>query len=304
MGYYTSTQFTFSTGNELQAVLQSAFTSAGGWSISGWTFTSTSGGVTTTVDLANANPSTQASPSIYLNGQTRGYFNQVYSAWAGATIKFTVSIDTNFFFLTLLGPPPGQTGAVDASYGSPQVMFCVTGIEPADTVGDTDVDGLQAQIVSHPNTAISQQYATVYQKKNILGTVMSPAELMMDRPAVQDVAAIGDLPTSTKAGVGMFGSRYKVVDNTYGFRGQLKNVAFASEAYALAGDDAALLYAVGSEWWHKGTKYVVCSAAGSGNANSTIQANPFGTSHVIPATSNATGSASGPRLFVKKGVIV
>jgi hypothetical protein len=301
MGYYSTGQFTFSTGGELVSTLDAAFTSAGGWTTASSVWTCAVNGITTTVDLNLANSLTQPSPSIYLNGQTRGYFNQVFSAYSGATIRYTVSIDINFFFLTLLGPQAGQTGAVDATYGSPQVMFCVTGIEPADTVGDTDVDGLQAQIVSHPTTAISQQYATVVQKKNVVGGTVSPAELMMDRPAVQDIALIGDLPTSTKAGVGRFGSRYKVIDNTYGFRGQLKNVAFASESYAIAGDDANLLYSVGSDWWHKGTRYVVCLAAGSGNGNSTIQANPFGTSHVIPATSNSSGAATGPRLFVKKG---
>jgi hypothetical protein len=298
MAGYTESTVVLTTGGELYAAITNAFTPFGWSGPSGYTWTKTFDGRTMTVDLTGLASITAPTPYIHVNNRI-GYF-PVASSYAGVTLAYVLSISNDHFFLQLRGPNAGAAGAFDASYGSAWAYAMITSIEPASPT-DTVKDDLQVSIVSHPNTAQSQQWATANQKKNTAGTSNAACEFIVDRPAVQDIASVGDLPPSIQAGAGYFGSRYKVIDSILGFRGQLNNVAFASESYTQTGDSGAQQFVPGTEYVRKGVKYIVLNAAGNYNASGIIQASPLGTSHQNPMSTNSSGAVSGPRIFLKKG---
>lgn len=298
--YFADTTVGITNGTELYSVLSSAFSTAG-WATSGTQRYRTVSGRTMTVELSGVVDILNNQYSyITVNGVT-GYLMH-YPAYtvSGTVLKLVISIADDFFWLSIRGADPGATGAYDATYGSPQMYWCITTIDPA-SPADTNLDALQVAFASHMGINVNVQSVTAYQKMNVAGTSNATCEFMTDRPAVQDVSSWGDLPPSILSGGGYFGSRYKVIDNTYGIRGQLNNIAFASENYTLGGDSGSQQFPVGSTYIRKGLKYYVTLGAGFYNASGILQSNPLGTSVSNSIQSNINGNASGPRIFIKKG---
>lgn len=299
MGAYNVQTITLTNGDEIRSALASNL-GAQGWSLAGTTYTRTIGGRTMTVDIPAIDWRSNVG-YITINGQA-AYF-PVHLLTSGLNVQVMYAIDNDFMYFRVQGPDPGSVGAVDAVYGSPRAFAMITTINPADS-GDTNADSLQVAIRSHTATNYNFGTTSVIQKYGPSGAANQPAELMTSRPAIQDIASLGDLPPSIKAGSGYFGSRFAVVDSTYGLRGTLNNVAFASENYVLAGDSTNQKYPVNTEYVRAGVRYVTDVPCGYPNNAGSINYSPFG---LCLAGSNAVQnfisqpSGCGPVIFIKRG---
>jgi hypothetical protein len=270
-----------------------------GWSQAGYQYSKTYNGRTMTVDLIGTSWLT-STPYILING-IAAYF-PCFALVAGGSIELATSISADgLFYMRVAGPDAGFTGAYDATLGSPRAFAAITTITPADD-NDNVLDSLQVAIRSHTNSNPTFAGVTVTQKNGPSGTANASAELMCVRPAVQDVASIGDLPPTTRAGSGFFGSRYVVVDNTWGLRGTLDNIAFASESYTLAGDNATSQFTPGGTYTRGGKDYIVEAPCGAPSATGVISYSPLGVATAAStnqAQAKSQGNLSGPRIFVR-----
>lgn len=296
--YYGSQWVTLTSGQEVNNLISTALTDAGWTNLGAGQFQAVFGGRTSTISHAGA--SWLSGGYLIMNGQL-AYF-PVFGYTSGVQVWVMISADTDFFYISVQGPNAGATGALDATYGSPRAFAMLTTIEPANA-GDSDPDALQIVARSHANASNSMNVPTVIQKKGPSGASNALAELMCMRPAIQDISSVGDLPPSFKSGSNFFGSRFVVVDQTWGLRGTLKNVAFASENYAMVGDSASP-FSLGSEYIRAGVRYAVDVPCGSPSATSAVYYSPLGLCTVLPtnqANLVSTGTLCGPRIFVKKG---
>lgn len=296
-----STNSILTNGNEILSVLGDKLTAAG-WTQGGTTWTYSAGGRTSTVNLNTTAWTSGGYAQMTLNGMT--YYFPVWSSPVGAQVYWDFAVSTDLFYFSMRGPSSGTTGAKDATYGSPRAFVCLTTIDPYDTVADADADALQVVFGSHIGT--SSPYIpnshTVVQKKDIAGNSNRSAELLCTRPAVQDVTSIGDAPPSNKMLTGYFGSKYILVDQIYGVRGELNNIAFGCENYQL-GDDPALPFPVNTVYTAYGNKYYTsCLPAGGYNAANVPGYHPLGrTTAAAVNVNNNSGATEGPRIFVRKG---
>jgi hypothetical protein len=295
---YVNTMVTLTSGSEVTDAIAVQLTGAG-WAQAGTVYTRTFGGRTMTVDLIGMNW-LSSTPYITVNGVT-AYF-PCFSLVSGTQVYALISVWPDFFYVRVAGPNPGAVGAYDATFGSPRAFACITTITPADDA-DSNLDAQQAVIRSHSSTSPTFATPSVVQKFGPTGTSNQPAELMCIRPAIQDIASIGDLPPSIKSGSGSFGSRYAVVDLANGLRGTLDGIAFASENYTLAGDISASQFALDSEYARNGVQYVVDAPCGAPSAAAVVSYSPLGLTTVL-ATNQAqyvtSPTLSGPRIFVRR----
>ena len=290
---------TLSTGAEILTDLDNRLVQQG-YLKSGTVYTKSHLGRTSTIDLRTTAWTSGGHFEIHVNGIP--YYFPVYSAPIGAQLTYQFVIDYNFFWFHIRGPQSSQTGTKDATYGSPWAFCGYTTVTPFDTVNDTDLDGLQVSFGSHISTAApyTPNSATVTQKKNISGTANQAAELLCWRPAIQDITTLGDAPPTYIAGTGYFGSKYALVDGTNGLRGELDNIAFASENYIL-GDDPGQPFTDSGIAYHGGDTWICHVVAGAGRAGNIPGYHPFGktTSNNVQ-NSNNSGYCSGPRLFIRR----
>jgi hypothetical protein len=300
MAKYFAGQKTLTLGDEVLLEIRATLASAGWTNVSGTLYQYSSGGRTSQVDVPNIDWRGTVG-YIYINGVTC-YF-PVSLLTAGSVVNISISADIDFFYFRIQGPDPGAVGAQDAVLGSARAFAMLTTIKPADSF-DTNLDALQVAIRSHSGTSPIASTASVLQKYGPTGIANQAAELACSRPAIQDVANVGDLPPSIRSGSGYFGSRYAVIDSTYGIRGTLNNVAFGSENYVLAGDNASQQFTLGFEYIRAGVRYYVDAPCGSPSASSAVSYSPLGLAVAISTNQsqyNSNPILCGPRVFIKKG---
>lgn len=238
------------------------------------------------------------------------------NSWVG--LEYSIS-DTHFY-IGLMGPTAGVSGALDASKGSPKTSILITTYQPYFTsnnvtsrqwaVGACFASTVPAQTIATLPTA----NAKVWYPNPTTGTIES-AELLTMRPAVQDQTAIGDLPNNKSYGDGEFLWPFVINSDTLGLVGRLNNVFFGSENYYISPGDSSTSIQNRSSVLINGLRYSrsLPSYYPTTQASPNLWYSPFGTSYNLATTANGvpagpadatvdiTSAPGGPNIYIKRG---
>jgi hypothetical protein len=230
---------------------------------------------------------------VVVDSSINAYFPVTTQLATTGVYYYTISITDDFFYLAIEGPRASFTGAQDATYGSTKAFLLYTTLDTYWS-SDTVADDKAVVVRSHSGTtAASWNYRCVVKKGLDAGSWVT-AELMTMRPAVQDIASIGDKPPSRAAGSNYSVWPYVVMESASGIRGRLKNVWFSGESYNLAGDSGdwttPAIVTIDGETYQVERPFAypnntAASALGTPTANPT-QASPAG---------------QGPIIYIRKG---
>lgn len=280
------------TGSNLVSSIRSKFVPAGWTSVDSMTFTRTytKNGVSATMKVFipdTALTSSTGAFKLQLNDQ------QVY-IWLGTSNTssyycYELSISEDFFYLGITGP--SGTGAEFVSNSSTG-FACITSIEPYFTE-DTSENNRLVVLASGYGTTFSKmffKYCLVGVASD--GTAWQQAMLSTVRPAIQDIAALGDSPPQKAFGGGEAVWPFIVVESIGGVRGRLRNIWFAGESYALGADSAIGRPEVsGTEKMISGVRHIMTQPfyMPSGGLGVTQTYSPLG----VPSTNNSNTMTNG-----------
>jgi len=242
------------------------------------------------------------------------------STLTSSFVGLEYSISSSHFYIKLTGPNTSTTGYFNATYGSPTTYILLTTYTPYFTTDNSGAATTRrwALVSSIGNSSPSSASITVpptAQKAIFMpapdtGTIGNTAELLTIRPAIQDIAAVGDLIPGKTYGAGDVYWPFIIDHPTLGIVGRLNNVFFGGDNYfSLAGDSSTLIHSRANVLI-AGDRYVRSVPAYFQNSAGTVWYTPFGTCY--PSTTFSQGIADGqpvlasvayggPNIIIKRG---
>lgn len=221
------------------------------------------------------------------------YYVHVGSTGVTNSHYFRIICSDSVFFFWMNGPGAGNTGAYNSTYGSGTGYFLVTTFTPY-YLTDNNTSNQVVALSSHSNTSVTSFSYVGYVKTGLNNLSNAAAEFATVRPAVQDIAAVGDLIPNNSALSNIIYWPFIIIEQSDGIRGRLDNIYFASDYNAsLAGDTGAANYAATSSIIIDGDTYYLTGGVYLPLTNSYA---PLGTSGIPNTTVNGAG---GPYFMVR-----
>lgn len=248
------------------------------------------------------------------------YVSSGSSVTSTSYIGLEYSISNTHFYIGLMGPTAGVSGALDASKGSPKTSIMLTTYTPYFTSNSTTARQwcvFSCFGTSSPGAGSISALPTANAKvwyPNPSTNAIETAELLTLRPAVQDQTAVGDLPKSKTYGDGEFVWPFVINSDTLGLIGRMNNVFFGSENYYISPGDTSSYIQNRASVVIAGSRYERSLPAyyPTTQASPNLWYTPFGTCYNIATTTNGvpataaatvdiTSAPGGPNIFVKRG---